>query len=68
MIQKALLGGLTPEEEEEHQRIEQHQRAKTKGVAICLPLNTILVEAHQELAKRIRTTKDMATTYKNVGG
>ena len=49
MILKALLGTLTPEEEEAHQQLEQQQRVKKKGMSIQMPpLNTALVEVHQE--------------------
>ena len=44
MIQKALLGNLTPEEESAHQELEQQQRVKKKGMTHqMLPLSTTLV-------------------------
>ena len=64
MIQKALLGPLTPEEEV-HQRLEQQQRSKMKGMTIQMPpLNTALVEVHKELAKVTRETKEIAEVCK----
>ena len=47
MVQKALLGGMTPKEEKENQLIDQQQWANRKGIVIQMPpLNTALVEAH----------------------
>ena len=52
MIQQAILNALEPEEERELQWIGQQRDAKNKGTMIQLPpLNTALVEGHQELAK-----------------
>ena len=55
MIQKALLGALTLEEEEAHEQLEQQQGAKKKVMDIQMsPLNTGLVKVHEELAKCTR--------------
>ena len=50
-----------------HQRLEQQQRAKKKGISIQIPpLNIALIEVRQDLAKHTWAVKDMAMAYKNV--
>ena len=65
MIQKTMPGEMTPVRRESVNELSNNIEAKKKGIAIQMPpLNTTLVEVHQELAKCTRTTKDMAPVYK----
>ena len=65
MIQKAMLGDLELEEERELQRIGWQRDVKNRGTTIQIPpLNTSLVEVHQELARTTRAAKDMVEVCK----
>ena len=55
MIQKTMPGEMTPVRRESVNELSNNIEAKKKGIAIQMPpLNTTLVEVHQDLAKRCR--------------
>ena len=65
MIQRALIGGLEPQEDQALQKIGRKKPAKSAPVLMELPdLNAALVEAYQNLDHTTRVAKEMARRIK----
>ena len=60
MIQKAIIGTVEHEDQPELDQIGRERHVRSRGEAIQMPpLNTVLVEVHQEYARTNKVAKDM---------